>query len=217
MSAAAQLRAGYIVFRATAPGLRINVNRPTEGAGRACANEPLTDRARSAYETYARLVLAAAGTARLPLYVEIHGNAEPRTAQAMEVAAKGVAAGDARAVKEAYPPLLASIRSRSPSFPALALRIEPIDQLFFTAGCVKTLGIFSTEMIQRALHVELPRAARQEPILDATATLISSCSARFRVSADRQPVTNVTPALCHRSSCYTFPPCPGTVWPGHRG
>jgi len=173
ISIAVQLHAGYIVFRGAAPGLRINVNRPTEGAGRTCANEPLTERARSTYETYVRLVRVAAGTARLPLYVEIHGNAEPRTAQDIEVAAKGTGANDARALKEAYPLLLAAVRRRSPSFPALDLRIEPADQLFFTATCTKTLGIFSTEMIERALHFELPRAARQEPILDATAALIS--------------------------------------------
>ena len=173
ISTAAQLHAGYIVFRGAAPGLRINVNRPTEGAGRTCANEPLTERARSTYETYVRLVRVAAGTARLPLYVEIHGNAEPRTAPDIEVAAKGMGANDARALKEAYPLLLAAVRRRSPSFPALDLRIEPAEQLFFTATCTKTLGIFSTEMIERALHFELPRAARQEPILDAAAALIS--------------------------------------------
>lgn len=43
IAVAGRLGAGYIVFRgSTAAGARINVNRPTEGAGRSCPNEPHT-------------------------------------------------------------------------------------------------------------------------------------------------------------------------------
>lgn len=172
-AAAAHLRAGYVIFRATAPGLRINVNRPTEGAGRACASEPLTGRARATYEMFLRLVRATAGVERLPLYAEIHGNAEPRASHSIQVATKGIHGGDARAVKDAYPALLAVIRARAPSFPALDFRIEPVDQILFTGSCAKRLGILATEMIPRAMHLELPRAARDEPLLDAAAALVS--------------------------------------------
>ncbi len=170
---ARRLGAGYVVFRGTAPGLRINVNRPTEGAGRACPNEPPTDRARSAYDAYVRVVRTAAGIDRVPLYVEIHGNAEPRTAQNIEVASKGITAADAGALKDAYPGILTVVRREWPSFPALALLIEPADRIFFTASCAKALGIFATEMIPRALHFEFPRAAREETALEATATLVA--------------------------------------------
>ncbi len=62
IAVAGRLGAGYVVFRgSTGAGAWINVNRPTEGAGRSCPNEPHTDRARATYETYVRLVRAAAG------------------------------------------------------------------------------------------------------------------------------------------------------------
>ncbi len=176
---AQKLGAGYVVFRSTASGLRINVNRPTEGAGRACANEPHTARAQNVYDAYLRLVRTAAGMDRLPLYVEIHGNAEPRALQHIEVATKAISPVEAGTLKDAFPGILAAARRESPAFPALSLLIEPADRVYFTASCTKALGIFAAEMIPRALHFELPRAAREEPVLDAAATIVTDLLRRL--------------------------------------
>ncbi len=171
IAVAKMLGAGYVVFRGSTAGTRINVNRPTEGAGRACPNKPQTDRARATYETYVRLVRAAAGPERPALYVEIHGNADPRTAQNIEVASKGLSAVDALAMKDAYPAALSAVQRTWPAFPALTLLVEPVDRVFFTASCVKALGILAGDLVPRAMHFEFPRAVRETEMLDATGTL----------------------------------------------
>ena len=176
---ARRLGAGYVVFRGTSGGLRINVNRPTEGAGRACANEVQSDRAQAVYNTYARLVRIAGGGDRLSLYVEIHGNVASQSAQNIETASKGVTAAEAQAMKDGYPAILAAIRHDWPGYPALRLLVEPADRIFFTASCAKALGIFSTDLVPRALHFEFPRAAREPPLLDGTSTLTASLLKRF--------------------------------------
>ncbi|MGH2375873.1 MAG: hypothetical protein ACRDIC_20680, partial [bacterium] len=104
ISVARALGTGYVVFRGSMAGsMRINVNRPTEGGSMTCPNEPATDRARATYDAYVRLVRAALGGERSALYVELHGNADPRTAQNIEVASKGMTDADAVTMKEAYP------------------------------------------------------------------------------------------------------------------
>lgn len=172
---ARKLGSGYLVFRGnTAAGLRINVNRPTEGAGRACANEDRTERARIVYETYVRLIRTAAGGASLAWYVELHGNADPRTADRIEVASKGISAADAADVKRRYPAILAAVQRESPPFPALELWVEPADRILFTASCTKTLGILSVDAFARALHFEFPRPARHPDLLNAAASLTAA-------------------------------------------
>ncbi len=179
INTARRLGAGYVVFRGSGRGLRINVNRPTEGAGRACANEVRSDRAHAVYDTYAQLVRIAGGSDRLPLYVEIHGNAESRSAQNIETASKGVTVAQAQTMKDGYPTILAAIRHDWPGYPALHLLVEPADRIFFTASCAKALGILSTDLVPRALHFEFPRAAREPGLLDATSALTASLLKQF--------------------------------------
>lgn len=177
---AQRLGAGYLVFKgAGSGGPRINVNRPTEGAGRECANEIRSERAQSVYDTYLRLARMASGGRPLSLYVEIHGNAEPRSAQNIETASRGVGAAEALALKESYPAALSTVRQEWTRFPALHLLVEPVDRVFFTASCVKAIGILSTDVAPRALHFELPRAAREQGLLDATSLLTSGLLKRF--------------------------------------
>ncbi|OFX35319.1 MAG: hypothetical protein A2Z07_13140 [Armatimonadetes bacterium RBG_16_67_12] len=80
ITTARRLGAGYVVFRGIPSGARINVNRPTEGAGRRCPDETPTERARSVYDTYVMMVRAAAGPNPLSFHVEIHGHAAPQRA-----------------------------------------------------------------------------------------------------------------------------------------
>lgn len=166
------LGTGYVVFRGSRAGAeRINVNRPTEGGGLACSNEPETDRARGTYDAYVRLVRVATGGERPALYVEIHGHGDLRTAGNIEVASKGISNSDAVAMKDAYPAALAAARRVRPVFPALTLLVEPLDKILWTASCLKTRGILNGDFLSRALHFEFPRAVRESDMLDATAAL----------------------------------------------
>jgi hypothetical protein len=174
IEAARRLGAGYIVARRfTVDRTRVNVNRPTEGAGLACAQERHTARAKEVYGLYTRLVSSAAVGRPLRLYVEIHGNSDPRTAQQIEIATTGISLGEARSVRDAYPPMLVRTREQVPAYPELALLVEPLDRVFFTASCAKSVGIFGTDLVPRVVHFELPRSARERETLEATALLIA--------------------------------------------
>jgi hypothetical protein len=175
IAVARKLGSGYLIFRGTTPaGQRINVNRPTEGAGRTCPNEERSDRAQIVYETYLRLTRAASGAAPPALYVEIHGNANPRSAQNIEVASKGVSAAEASGLKEHYLAALPAVQRDWPRFPTLELLVEPADRVFFTASCLKTIGILSIDLFARALHFEFPRFVREADLLEASATLTAA-------------------------------------------
>lgn len=174
IAVAAELGAGYVVARHFTPNrIRINVNRPTEGAFSSCANESRTERAQSIHDTYLGLVRRASAAGQLELYVEIHGNSNPLTARHVEVATVGVSDAQARRAKEAFTTMLSRARARAASYPALELMIEPIDRLHFSAACAKTQGVFASDAVTRGLHVELPRAAREGDALRGSASLIA--------------------------------------------
>ncbi len=120
-----------------------------------------------------RLVVLASGSSPLRLYVEVHGNSRAATREHIEVATKGVYLADASGAKTAYPRILDLVRAEWPSYPGLRLLIEPADRLTLTASCDKRLGMLSDPTITRALHFELPAAARQESFLPATARLVA--------------------------------------------
>ncbi len=168
---AARLGAGYVLAKETTPGLRINVNRPTEGEGLACDKEVATDPARELFEAYARVVQAASGSTPLRLYVEIHGNLRPAARDTVQVAAKGIALEEAQGIRAAYPAILARVRAEWPGYPGLTLLIEPADHLLLSASCNKRLGILASPMILRALHFEFPASARDDALLPASAAL----------------------------------------------
>lgn len=180
IEAARRLGAGYVVARRfTVDRTRINVNRPTEGAGLACAQEPRTARAREVYGLYARLVSTAAAGRPLRLYVEIHGNFNLRTAQQLEIATTGISLAEARAMRDAYPAMLVRTREQVPAYPELALLVEPLDRVFFTASCAKSVGIFGTDLVPRVVHFEFPRSARERETLEATTVLIAEIVLRL--------------------------------------
>ena len=171
---AAHLGAGHVVARAQggAGPKRINVNRPTEGARLACAAEQPSARSEAVYQRYVQVVGQAAGTSPLRLYVEIHGNSDAPTATRIEVAAKGISKQEAQRAKDAYAPLLAQAQRHSAGYPALALSIQPVDRVHFDAACLKTRGIGAAQA-PRLLHFELPKAAREPALHEATARLIA--------------------------------------------
>jgi len=179
LEAAKRAGAGYIVaWRFFADKVRINVNRPTEGAFLPCAQESPSERAQSVYGTYSSIVDRAAGGTPLRLYVEIHGNSNPKTAQNIEVATVGFSAAEAQALKDAFPAMLAAVRQSAPDFPELALLIEPADQITYTAACAKKLGVFSR--VPRGVHFEFPRSARDRNTIPGAALIVAEIVRRLQ-------------------------------------
>ncbi|KQC04020.1 MAG: hypothetical protein APR55_01960 [Methanolinea sp. SDB] len=169
------LGAGYIVARGFSSGAsRVNVNRPTEGAGRTCEHERRTERARGVYDHYVRLVGKSCNGKTLRLYVEIHGHTSLAFLNRLEIATTGITMEEARQLKEQFPAFLSQAKALYPAYPELALRVEPIDKVFFGAGCNKKIGYISTGQMDRALHMEIPRSARTPKTLEATAALVSA-------------------------------------------
>jgi hypothetical protein len=142
------------------PLRRYQVNRPLEGMpGHGPAHEHATPAARRIYEEYEARVRAASG-GPLAFYVEIHGNGRKDTAGRIEIATVGIDGDEAVALKR----LLGSARDaelgRCLDAPALDILVEPADSIFYRAGGAKRDGIL--RLPERALHLELPRAARRE-------------------------------------------------------
>lgn len=171
VEAAKRLHAASLVAMRFAAEKRINVNRPTEGAGLRCAEEPQTEQARQVFDAYARRVRASAVKLPIGVYVEIHGNTLPATAGHLEIATKGLSREEALRIKAAYPEMLARVRAATPHYPALALLVEPADRIHWGAGCNKRLGMLASPEIARALHFEFPAAAREPGMLQASAQL----------------------------------------------
>jgi hypothetical protein len=153
---------GFALERETrdGPGRRYQVNRPFEGVpGRPPSEEVATDGARRVYDAYEQRVREAA-QGPLAFYMEIHGNNRREATARIEIATVGV--DHERALK--LRTLLELIRDahlgRHPGAPRLEVWMEPADTLLYTASGAKRVGIL--RLPERALHVELPRAARTE-------------------------------------------------------
>jgi hypothetical protein len=142
------------------PGRRYQVNRPMEGmAGHPSSEDVETERARSVYEAYERRVRDAA-QGPLAFYAEIHGNSRPESGERVEIATTGVDAEQAQKLRTLFELVRdAHLRARAAAL-RLAVRVEPADSVFYTASGAKRAGIL--RLSQRALHIELPRVARQE-------------------------------------------------------
>lgn len=142
------------------PGRRYQVNRPTEGIpGRSPREETESPEARRVYLEFERRVREVA-RAPLALYVEIHGNGRRETAGQLEIATVGLDALDAWRIRTLLE-LVRDARVRAhPGAPRLAVRVEPIDPIRYTASGAKQTGIL--RQAERALHIEIPRSARTE-------------------------------------------------------
>jgi hypothetical protein len=142
------------------PGRRYQVNRPFEGVpGRPSSEEVATPRARRVYEAYERSVLAAA---RGPLlfYAEIHGNNRPETARRIEIATVGVDRDEAARLRTLAQLIRDAHLAAAPAAPRLEVLVEPADPIFYTAAGAKRDGVL--RLPERALHIELPQAARTD-------------------------------------------------------
>jgi hypothetical protein len=141
-------------------GRRFQVNRPYDGIpGRGPADERATPEARAVYEEYERRVRE---TARGPLrlYVEIHGNNRRDTAMGIEIATVGVDHGHALQLKTLLELTRDAHLRANREAPRLDVLMEPVDRIFYAAGGAKREGILRVP--ERALHIELPKAARHD-------------------------------------------------------
>jgi hypothetical protein len=142
------------------PGRRYQVNRPTEGyPGRPAAEEVETVSARHVYAEYESRVRE---TARAPLrvYVEVHGNGRRESADRLEIATVGIGLDDAWRLRTLLELIRDARLRRHAGAPRLAVLIEPLDALRYTASGAKQFGIL--RLPSCALHVEIPRVARTE-------------------------------------------------------
>jgi hypothetical protein len=166
--AGALIATGFCAARTD--GVRLNVNRPTEGASRRASEEAVTPRAVAVHAAYLRRVRAAA-RGGLGLYLEVHGNSRPATASRIEVATAGIDETTARRLKDAARSAVAALGEATGAL--LTLSIEPLDALHLSASAARRWPPFSEA--RRVLHVELPQAARQPGLAaDSAALLIAA-------------------------------------------
>ncbi|MBI2204580.1 MAG: hypothetical protein HYU41_12090 [Candidatus Rokubacteria bacterium] len=142
------------------PLLRYHVNRPTEGKpGHGPSEDRATPGARRVYEAYERHVQqASAGPLRF--YVEIHGNGRTENATRIEIATVGVDHAHAAQLRALFELTRDAHLRGNREAPRLDVRVEPADPLFYAASGTKRDGILRRP--ERALHIELPRAARRD-------------------------------------------------------
>lgn len=142
------------------PGRRYQVNRPTEGVpGRPPAEEVSTAAAQQVYAEFERRVLETA-QAPLALYAEIHGNGRRDTSGRIEIATVGFDRDGAWRLRTLLE-LIRDAHLRShPAAPRLAILVEPLDSIRYTASAAKQSGVL--RLPARAIHIEIPKAARTE-------------------------------------------------------
>jgi hypothetical protein len=134
-------------------GRHIHVNRPTESDGPGQA-ERETLRARDAHQRYLSALREASGAKELPvdLLIEIHSH--HRTPD-LEIATAGLTADLARKLSDVYE------QHRAKHLMLPELKIAPLHTLRLTADNARRDGSIRSEVARVALHVEVPREARQ--------------------------------------------------------
>lgn len=159
-------------------GRRYHVNRPFEGlAGR--PEESPTAAARRVYEAYERRVREVA-QGPLLFYVEIHGNGRRESSGRIEIATVGVDREEAVRLRTLAQLVRDAHLAAAPPAPRLEVLVEPADPVHYTASGAKRAGIL--RLPERALHIELPLAARGDHREVYTAIL-----ARFLAEAATLP------------------------------
>lgn len=139
---------------------RDHLSRPFEGApGAPPSGAVATDDARRVDDAYERRVLEAA-RGRLTFYAEIHGNDRREAADRIEIATVGVDLDDARRLRTLLELCRDAHLRAHPRVPRLQARVGPADPVVDTASGAKRDGLL--RLPERVLHIELPRAARQD-------------------------------------------------------
>ena len=142
------------------PGRRFQVNRPLEGVpGTPASLDVASEGARAVYAAYeAQVQRAAQGP--LAFYIEIHGNGRREAADRIEIATVGVGADEAVRLRTLLELIRDAHLRQAPAAPRLRVLVEPADPVLYAASGAKRSGIL--RLPARALHIELPRAARND-------------------------------------------------------
>lgn len=143
---------------------RLNVNRPTMGAGLTPGEEVESLSAQAVYLAYRRKVLAHP----VALLVEIHGNSRAASAGQIEVAHRGLPLGALGALKAKVAEGLPSLPSGVPHLP---LAVDGLELVHYRGEAAKRIGIFAE--VPMAIQMEFPRALRTvDPNREAYAKLV---------------------------------------------
>lgn len=138
-------------------GVRLNVNRPTEGARLACENEQWTPNGTLVYDIYRNELQRRIDRNDLRLLVEIHGSHESLdygTTGMLQIATKGLTLEEAQYVKMVFE----AVRIEVDGAENLEVMVEGVDKLDLTAGCSKQIG--SLGVAPKAIHIELSQHLR---------------------------------------------------------
>jgi len=111
------------------------------------------------YENFERHVRA---TAQGPLhfYAEIHGNNRRESAGRIEIATVGIDREYAQRLRTLCELIRDAHLAGHAGAPRLDVLVEPADAIFYAASGAKRDGIL--KLPERAVHIELPKAARVE-------------------------------------------------------
>lgn len=133
-----------------ATGHRLNINRPTEGAGVDPSEETPTQLAVRLYHAYLSAVLRASAN-NLANYVEVHGNTHQELADRIEVAVWGVPQAVTRRILILYAQKIKSTLG-------VDLLIEGHAPIEKRAWANKLFGTLA--LAKQSLHFELPMKVR---------------------------------------------------------
>ena len=135
----------------TSKGIRINVNRPTEGVGIKSTKEPRTARATKVYNSYKNQITQVASPV-LNLYIEVHGSG----VDGIEVALHNINTNEAKLIKSI---LIEEWSKQSPS--PISIKVQRIDKIKMVANAVKNFGIVS-ELQPKFIAFEFSRPLRNK-------------------------------------------------------
>ncbi len=142
------------------PGRRYQVNRPFEGTpGRPASEDVASEGARQVYRAYEQRVREVA-RAPLVFYAEIHGNNHRDAVNQIEIATVGVDRDEALRLRALFELLRDAHLRANREAPRLEILVEPANPVRYAASGAKRDGIL--RLPQRALHIELPEAARTD-------------------------------------------------------
>ena len=142
------------------PGRRYQVNRPFEGTpGRPPSEDVASAGARAVYRAYEQRLRAVA-QGPLVFYAEIHGNVHPDAAGQIEIATVGVDRDEALRLRILLELIRDAHLRANRAATRLEIVVEPANPVRYGASGAKRDGIL--RLPQRALHFELPKAARTE-------------------------------------------------------
>jgi hypothetical protein len=142
------------------PVRRYQVNRPLEGTpGRPASAEVASEGARQVYRAYEQRVREVA-QGPLIFYAEIHGNNHRDVADRIEIATVGVDRDAALRLRTLLELIRDAHLRANREAPRFEIFVEPANTLRYAASSAKRDGLLG--LAKRALHFELPKAARTD-------------------------------------------------------